>query len=90
MKKKLTVSVLYALSALFLLGGILMLIRQYVLLPGSYTPPTLTPAPTFGSARCVRRTCPYPLADALCKGCPRAHLLHRCGGHGGYPSRGHH
>lgn len=50
MKKKLTVSVLYALSALFLLGGILMLIRQYVLLPGSYTPPTLTPAPTPSAA----------------------------------------
>lgn len=49
MKKKLTEYILYALSALFLLGGIAMLLRQYVLLPGSYTPPTVTPAPTLSA-----------------------------------------
>lgn len=46
MKKKITEYVLYALSALLLVGGILMLLRQYVLMPGTYTPPTVTPAPT--------------------------------------------
>jgi len=45
MKKKVVEYLLYGLSALFLIGGIAMLLRQYVLMPGNYTPPAVTPSP---------------------------------------------
>ena len=45
MKRKYVNILLYLLSAAFLIAGVVLLVRQYVLLPGAYEPPA-TPAPT--------------------------------------------
>ena len=46
MKRKLVNTILYILSALLLVAGAFLVIRQYVLIPGEYEAPP-TPAPTI-------------------------------------------
>ncbi len=46
MKQKTVTIALYCLSAALLIAGVFLLVRQYVRLPGNYTPPA-TPSPTL-------------------------------------------
>lgn len=59
MSKKINI-LLYIISALLLLSGIFLVIRQYVLIPGSYVPPGADTIPTATPSATPSPTAPEP------------------------------